>query len=381
MGKFSKRNKSFYVAARKKQKVDIIVGTVGYLGTCNSYEDRAVREGYDLLNRYANQIYGEEDIKRSTTKPEDAATKPEDATTKPEEATTGSETATADASDEDELDLEAALKKEVSSLQAADKPGSGAHNRPARRFQVVRCTTSNNLFFRSTLSDPLPTLIMAMDDILSTKQQQTKYLVRLLPVHTICRAYHDNIEKAFGTFVTERLKGKQKTFYLNIRITSNNSMKKDELLGIALKVLQELAPECKPVLTKDADIAINITVLVQNCYIGEAPLFLSKYKRYNLMELASPDPETVVVNKEEKNSDTSASSASGIVQHSNTSDLLKNKDELVSASVDQNDSNVQCTESSVSEKDCSETTQQNVEAVQDEVHDTNDSTDVNPGSS
>lgn len=55
-----------------------------------------------------------------------------------------------------------------------------------------------------------------------------------------------------------------------------------------LRVMDQVAPECRPVLTKDADVAVVVSVLVTNCYIGEAPLYLDKYKKYNLIELASP---------------------------------------------------------------------------------------------
>lgn len=60
MGRYTKRKKNFYMSSNKRQKLDTIVGTIGYLATCNTHEDVCVKEGYSILNSYADKIYGPE---------------------------------------------------------------------------------------------------------------------------------------------------------------------------------------------------------------------------------------------------------------------------------------------------------------------------------
>lgn len=60
-----KRPKSYYkkcAAGGKKAKSanDLDTGMKGFLVTCNKYEKESVREMYNLLNEYADELYGPE---------------------------------------------------------------------------------------------------------------------------------------------------------------------------------------------------------------------------------------------------------------------------------------------------------------------------------
>ena len=60
-----KRPKSYYIkcaAGGKKTKCenDLDVGMRGFLVTCNKYEKETVREMYNILNEYADNLYGPE---------------------------------------------------------------------------------------------------------------------------------------------------------------------------------------------------------------------------------------------------------------------------------------------------------------------------------
>lgn len=62
MGK-NKRPKSYYVQLAKKQKTHHNVlspGLTGFLCTCNDRERECVLEAYNILNEYADQLYGKE---------------------------------------------------------------------------------------------------------------------------------------------------------------------------------------------------------------------------------------------------------------------------------------------------------------------------------
>ena len=183
----------------------------------------------------------------------------------------------------------------MASLQAEPNPSEVARSK--RRFLVVKCGAPSHIFFRTNLEDPLPLLLRAMDDISATGEQRSKHLIRLLPVHAVCKAYLDKIEKKLEKFCSDRFKEQEKSFYAVVNIKSNSSVKKEEVLSVVLKVMGEVAPKCRPVLTKDADVAIIVSILVTHCYIGEAPEYLEKYRKYNLVELASP------VSKSEKSTE------------------------------------------------------------------------------
>lgn len=64
MGK-NKRPKSYYVQLAKKQKSHhnfLRPGLTGFLCTCNDRERECVLEAYNILNEYADQMYGKEVI-------------------------------------------------------------------------------------------------------------------------------------------------------------------------------------------------------------------------------------------------------------------------------------------------------------------------------
>ena len=64
-GKGKKRSKAYYRKCEygnKKQKTDsnhLMPGVKGFLIMCNNNEMAAVREGYNILNEYADAIYGQ----------------------------------------------------------------------------------------------------------------------------------------------------------------------------------------------------------------------------------------------------------------------------------------------------------------------------------
>lgn len=64
--KGKKRPKSYYIkCANKKPKKDVWKlepGIKGFLVSCNSNERGAVRDAYNLLNEYADKLYGPEKV-------------------------------------------------------------------------------------------------------------------------------------------------------------------------------------------------------------------------------------------------------------------------------------------------------------------------------
>lgn len=61
----NKRPKNYYVQLAKKQKRyhnSLTPGLTGFLCTCNARERDCVIEAYNILNEYADQMYGKEEI-------------------------------------------------------------------------------------------------------------------------------------------------------------------------------------------------------------------------------------------------------------------------------------------------------------------------------
>ena len=115
----------------------------GFLLTCNNREREAVREGYNLLNEYADKIFGPE-IKNT------------------------------DLNDEDEEDIDAALDKEKATLQAVNDKA-----RTERRFQQVESGANNCIFIKTVLESPGRLVEEIVNDLNETKVQKCRFILRL----------------------------------------------------------------------------------------------------------------------------------------------------------------------------------------------------------
>jgi len=138
----------------------IQIGQHGFFVTfCSSKESFVRNEIYNLLNRFADQLFGSE------------------------------------ISDEKELDttnlndLDSALEIEKTKLNDS--------NKKIRRFQIVKSGTKHSFFVTTTL--PLTSLNKLIESIfntsIQTKEQHSRYVERLLPISFICKAYEDELRK------------------------------------------------------------------------------------------------------------------------------------------------------------------------------------------
>lgn len=186
MGK-NKRPKSYYVQLAKKQKTHHNVlspGLTGFLCTCNDRERECVLEAYNILNEYADQLYGKEvmpdtkvvvEEKSSEATQESTEKQPDNSKEETEKDLSQSqqkqeEVEGASDSDEEFSSLDAAIKADVEELQKE----SEKKHRHLRRFGQVATGAKNYVFIRSTLEDPLPLSLTIMDDILKLQRQKNK---------------------------------------------------------------------------------------------------------------------------------------------------------------------------------------------------------------
>lgn len=159
-----------------------------------------------------------------------------------------------------------------------------------RRFQQVQSGAKNCIFIRTTLQDPLPLSIAIMNDIIQTQKQQTKRLLRMIPVQKTCKAYAEDIEKAVEQLAKSYFEKDWKTFYIVIKIRNNNSVKRDELTALLVKVMQDVNPKNTPDM-KTPDVVLNVDVIKNICCLSILPEYLTKYGKYNLVVLANQKKE------------------------------------------------------------------------------------------
>lgn len=123
MSHYTKRHKSDTYRVNKKRRDFILEpGLKGFICTCNFREHDCIREAYNILNEYADRIFGLENWRKPSNE-------------KKEEEK------------EEKKEIEEELAEELAALKKeAGRPSDG------RRFQVVESQANNCLFIRSTVS-------------------------------------------------------------------------------------------------------------------------------------------------------------------------------------------------------------------------------------
>ncbi|KAK3883174.1 hypothetical protein Pcinc_012505 [Petrolisthes cinctipes] len=307
MGKNKKRQKNYYINMAKRYKGEntnvLRSGLKGFLCMCNFHERDCVRETYNILNEFADRLYGPEQLEGAPSRDDKnteqdvveqegaeggvpVASKAGDQKEQMSKSNVGS----GSDDDDDELDIDAALKADIEELQK--KQRSNHQKRPERRFQQVECGATNCIFIRTTLPDPLKLSMAVMDHILETKEQCTKRLLRLLPVQATCRAFQEEIEKEAKVLANEFFQkdgnngGGGKSFYIAFKCRNNSSVKRESVIEALVQVLQDAHPDNTPDMVTP-DVVLSVEVVKGVCCLGFLPGYLTKYAKYNLITLAA----------------------------------------------------------------------------------------------
>lgn len=296
-----KRKKLNYFINKKRKQYILEPGLRGFLCTCNFREKESVRESYNLLNFYADTL-------KSASGPvkdkkefdyESAASAP----MKDEKESNQDSTSSAPVKDEKESDHESSasdediadeLSKEIKTLKAEDKPSQ-------RRFQVVESGAKNILFIRTTVENPVEIVTTLMESIIESKQQKGRYLLRLVPIETTCKANMDEINKAMSILIDKHFSGDPKTFAINFNHRNNNQINRDDVIKEIAKAISAKNSQHKVDL-KNAELTVIVEIIRGICLLSVIPFYV-KYKKYNLLQLfesvTKPATETESV-KEEK---------------------------------------------------------------------------------
>lgn len=245
MSKVEKPYKKQHYGKGPPKKRGVEENLKGFLCSCNIREKDCVRESYNLLNKYADLLW-------------------------PPQAPT------------EEDSLEAELKT----------------LRSEKRFQVVDSGAKNLVFIKTTLEEPVALAEHILKQIYENQSQETRFLIRLVPIETTCKAYLKDIEQAFEPLCERHFSSEAKTFAVMFNHRNNNSVTRDEVIKSVAEIVAKHG-ECRQlehkVDLKNAELAIVLEVIRGYAFIGVVPNYF-KYKKYNLLTFASseepPAPST-----------------------------------------------------------------------------------------
>lgn len=267
--KGKKRSKKYYIqAAKKSKKFTLDVGMKGFLMTCDR-EKECVREAYNLLNEYADQLYGPE--KTEEAEPQDA-----------------------------DDDIGDALLKEIKDMVQVKKT--------MRRFQVMDSGAKHCIFIHTTVDDPCHLVHHILNEAYTRKLQKSRYILRFLPVSATCRARIETIVET-----TEQLLLLHPdlgfgcaggSFCVMVKIRNSNQVTQTE-------VIQKIVAKAREMNDNNAgnmqnpDFFIIVDVIKTTCCLSIVKDYF-KFKKYNLQQV-SVDENTIQKSKESNKTEESVS--------------------------------------------------------------------------
>ncbi|XP_072767432.1 THUMP domain-containing protein 1 homolog [Anoplolepis gracilipes] len=276
-----KRKNNYVVGHRNnyKRRKQLVLepGMTGFLCTCNFHEKGCITDAYKLLNLFSDE---KSDTNKDSQISSAINSLDKKETDKPSEDI-----------DEDEDDISTALEKEINELRTE-------HEMPAssRKFQVVDTGAKNTIFIASTLPNPLELVTKILTKLDATKQQCTRYLLRLLPIEVSCKAYMDDIKTKASALFEKYFAQEPKTFSIVFNRRNNNNIKRDEIIQDLAEIILRKNPGNKVDL-KNPEIAVIVEVIRGVCLLCIAPNYY-KFKKYNLLEICNSTKNKVISNKE-----------------------------------------------------------------------------------
>ncbi|XP_070837201.1 THUMP domain-containing protein 1 [Chaetodon trifascialis] len=255
-----KRSKKRYVAGhhskRWKGSRELEVGMQGILITCNMNERKCTAEAFNLLNEYADKLYGPEKLQENNG-----------SSSEEEEA--------------DEEDVEEALKKEVAQLQA-----SGA--KQERRFQALESGANNVIFIKTQNLESDKLVHHILSDLHTSKKKKSRVILRMLPVTGTCKAFQDDMVKYLTTFLEPWFKTPNcATYQIAFKARNSSHNKRDEIIKSIAGLVGKLNPKNKVDLT-NPELTVIVEVIKAVCCLSVVKDY-TLYRKYNVQEVVKED--------------------------------------------------------------------------------------------
>lgn len=141
------------------------------------------------------------------------------------------------------------------------------------------------------MEEPTRLVTTILQDIKSSGQRKSRYVLRLVPVLATCKAHLDNIKKATQAVLAQYSECPEEgTRYLIVpRVRHNDQLKNAPLTGEILQLVKEAKPHWVPEL-KEPQVVLMIDVLHK---VGCVSLMKDyfDYKKYNIHALSSSNPD------------------------------------------------------------------------------------------
>ncbi|KFP08000.1 THUMP domain-containing protein 1, partial [Calypte anna] len=232
-------------------------------------------EAYSLLGEYGDLLYGPEQVRSDQ-----------------EEQMPGSR------KEEDEDDVEAALKKEVGQLRASAE-------QKLQRFQSVESGANNVVFIRTQGIEPENLVHHILKDMHTTKKNKTRAILRMLPVSGTCKAFMEDMKKYTETFFEPWFKAPNKgTFQIVYKARNNSHMSREEVIKELAGIVGSLNPENKVDLN-NPEYTILVEIIKTVCCLSVVRDYVL-FRKYNLQEVVRSNKEDTQKNPssltEEQNS-------------------------------------------------------------------------------
>ncbi|KAK5865541.1 hypothetical protein PBY51_019806 [Eleginops maclovinus] len=253
---------------RWKGSRELEVGMQGILITCNMNERKCTAEAFNLLNEYADQLYGPEKLQ---------------------------ENGSSSGEEEEEEDVDVALKKEVAQIKA-----SGA--KQERRFMALDSGANNVIFIKTQNLEADKLVHHILSDLHTTKKKKSRVILRMLPVTGTCKAFQEDMVKYLTTFLEPWFKTPNcGTYQIAFKARNSSHNKRDEIIKTIAGMVGKLNPKNKVDLT-NPELTIIVEVIKVVCCISVVKDY-ALYRKYNVQEVGkedTPKPDGGVNTAEEK---------------------------------------------------------------------------------
>ncbi|KAG0412648.1 hypothetical protein HPB47_010240 [Ixodes persulcatus] len=254
-----KRKKNYYCDMSKKRHKGCLdkvgAGMKGFLATFERSEFHATKDCYELLNEYADKLWGPEKKDEGIVK-----------------------------------DVEDELADELKELKESS-------NLP-RRFKKMSTEVAGNFFVSTTVDEPGRLTTSIFSDLKECQSQRSRFLLRLLPVQLTCKANTEAIQKAVKT-VLSTYEDNDRTFLVAKKVRHNNDLSRASLLTDVVEAVRAAKPKWIGEL-RQPELVIMLDVQKTICFVSVLPNYL-EFKKYNLLEVTKPTQPADVTSSADAN--------------------------------------------------------------------------------
>ncbi|KFP33577.1 THUMP domain-containing protein 1, partial [Colius striatus] len=173
--------------------------------------------------------------------------------------------------EEDEDDVEAALKKEVGQIRASTE-------------QKLRRVQANVVFIRTQGIEPENLVHHILKDMHATKKKKTRVILRMLPISGTCKAFMEDMKKYAETFFEPWFKAPNKgTFQIVYKARNNSHMSREEVIKELAGIVGSLNTENKVDLN-NPQYTVVVEIIKNVCCLSVVRDYVL-FRKYNLQEV------------------------------------------------------------------------------------------------